>query len=218
MSITVAKTAKMSVIAYLMSVTSPCDFFARAMLLLSSTHSFHKQILHPVQTLILFMNLTKEFATHKGGSFLNMKAEHKPNYNLLKFTIVLLVVAIVVGIVFTWLRKGEELSPPMTEHVFDKGEATWSIDGYPAKVLHNNLFKIELTDLSGAPLQGAELSVKLEMMDMVCGDYEFKMTEADPGTYTGEGVPLMAGTWKATLTLKTVDQTYTIDRLLRAVH
>ncbi|WP_054028881.1 FixH family protein [Bacillus sp. FJAT-28004] len=147
-----------------------------------------------------------------------MKTEQKPNFNLIKFSLLLLVLAVVVGVVFTWLRKGDELSPPITEHRFDNGEATWSIDAYPAKVLHNNLFKIELTDLSGAPLLGAEMSVKLEMLDMVCGDYEFKMTEAAPGTYTGEGVPLMAGTWKATLTLKTGDHTYTINRMLRAVH
>jgi len=147
-----------------------------------------------------------------------MKEEHKPSFNLLKFTLLLLVLAIIVGFVFTWLRKGDEILPPITEHHFEIGEAVWSIDGYPAKVLHNNLFKIELSDLDGSPLKGAELSVKLEMMDMVCGDYDFKMTEAAPGTYTGEGVPLMAGTWKATVTLKTSDQTYTIDRLLRAIH
>jgi hypothetical protein len=85
-------------------------------------------------------------------------------------------------------------------------------------VLHNNHFLIELTDLSGAPLQGAGLTVKLDMLNMICGDYEFNMTETAPGKYSGEGVPLMAGTWKATLTLVTGDHTYTIVRLLRAIH
>lgn len=147
-----------------------------------------------------------------------MKIEHKPQSSLLKFILIFIVLALVIGLTLSLLRKGDDTSPPITEHSFENGKAIWSIDGYPAKVLHNNQFKIELTDLTGTPLHGADLAVKLEMLDMVCGDYDFKMTEAAPGTYTGEGVPLMAGTWKATLTLKTTDRTYTIVRLLRAIH
>jgi hypothetical protein len=55
------------------------------------------------------------------------------------------------------------------------------------------------------------------MIGMVCGDVDFNMKEASPGLYTGEGIPLMAGMWKATLTIDSGDKTYTIERRLQAV-
>ena len=137
---------------------------------------------------------------------------------LYKFIFILIVAALVAAISLAWLRKNDEPPPAVTDHDFDSGHAIWSIDGYPAKVLKDNRFVIELTERSGAPLTGAELAVKLEMLDMVCGDYEFTMTEAAPGIYEGDGVPLMAGMWKATMTLKTGSHTYKIVRLLKAAH
>lgn len=147
-----------------------------------------------------------------------MQPQHRPISPLIRFICIFVAIALLVGIAFTLLRDSEEAPPPITEHAFESGHAIWSIDDYPAKVLHSNHFIIELTDLSGAPLQGAGLTVKLDMLNMICGDYEFSMTETAPGKYSGEGVPLMAGTWKATLTLVTGDDTYTIVRLLRAIH
>lgn len=147
-----------------------------------------------------------------------MQPQHRPLSPLLRCICIFVVIALLIGIAFTLLRDSEEAPPPITEHAFDSGHAIWMIDDYPAKVLHSNNFLIELTDLSGAPLQGAGLSVKLDMLNMICGDYAFSMNETAPGKYSGEGVPLMAGTWKATLTLVTGDHTYTIVRLLRANH
>ncbi|KRE39944.1 hypothetical protein [Paenibacillus sp. Soil522] len=147
-----------------------------------------------------------------------MLPQHRPISPLFRFICIFVVIALFAGIAFTLLRDREEAPPPITEHAFESGHAIWSIDDYPAKVLHSNHFLIELTDLSGAPLQGAGLTVKLNMLNMICGDYEFSMTETAPGMYSGEGVPLMAGTWKAALTLVTGDHTYTIIRVLRAIH
>jgi hypothetical protein len=151
--------------------------------------------------------------------WLKMMTELKTRASFLKYVVIFAGLALLIGLAVTWLRSGETAPPKVTEHIFESGHAAWSIDTYPAKVLHENHFVIDLTDQSGAPLQGAALSVKLDMVNMVCGDYAFKMTEIAPGKYTGEGVPLMAGTWKATLSLVTETQKeYTIIRLLSAVH
>lgn len=147
-----------------------------------------------------------------------MQPQYRPISPLFRFICIFVAISLLAGIAFILLRDRGEAPPPVTEHAFESGHAIWSIDAYPAKVLHSNNFSIELTDLSGAPLQDARLTVKLDMLNMICGDYEFSMTEIAPGRYSGEGVPLMAGTWKATLTLVTGDHTYTIVRLLRAIH
>jgi hypothetical protein len=147
-----------------------------------------------------------------------MQPKHKSLSPLYKFVFLLIAIALLAGLALTWLRQRDKAPPPISEHTFESGHAIWSIAPYPAKVLRGNSFLIELADDSGAALQGASLSVKLEMLDMVCGDYEFKMTEASPGKYEGKGVPLMAGTWRATLTVEKGAQTYTIVRLLKAVH
>ncbi|WP_139998563.1 FixH family protein [Paenibacillus paridis] len=148
-----------------------------------------------------------------------MLSEPKSRTSLFKYALMLIALAIVIGLGIVWLQSSNEAAPPMTEHTFDSGHAIWSIADYPAKALHENRFEISLTDQAGAPLEGATLSVKLDMVNMICGDYAFAMTEVAPGKYAGEGVPLMAGTWKATLTLDTKNkEEYTIVRLLRAVH
>lgn len=147
-----------------------------------------------------------------------MLPHHKEHSSLFKFVFFFIIIALLAGIAFIWLRPGDEAPPPVTEHAFEEGNIIWTIDAYPAKALHRNSFIIDLTDLNGSPVKGASLHVKLEMLDMVCGDYEFNMDESAPGKYEGDGVPLMAGTWKATLTLEMSDHTYTIVRLLRAVH
>ncbi|OBZ16991.1 FixH family protein [Bacillus sp. FJAT-26390] len=147
-----------------------------------------------------------------------MQPKAKSTSPLYKFLFLLIGAALLVAAAFTLLSEPSDAAPPITEHALGSGHAIWSINPYPAKVLRGNRFLIDLTDESGAALQGASLSVNLEMMDMVCGDYAFKMTEASPGQYSGDGVPLMAGTWKATVTVQTGDQTYTIVRMLKAIH
>ncbi|MNE82423.1 hypothetical protein D3C80_1791450 [compost metagenome] len=103
-------------------------------------------------------------------------------------------------------------------HSFSHGSITWSIEPYPAFALHENTFTLIVTDQQGAPLQSAELSVKLDMLGMLCGDMSFRLTETSPGTYTGEGVPLMAGKWAATLTLVNEGESLIITRHFKAIH
>lgn len=146
---------------------------------------------------------------------ISVPKEHAP---FIKYTFIFLLLVLLVSVAFIWLRSGDKPTPPITEHKFELGQAVWAIDAYPAKVLHENHFEVDLTDRTGAPVQGAILSVKLEMLNMVCGDYEFQMTEASPGKYSGEGIPLMAGTWKATIKLEKDEHSYTLVRLLQATH
>lgn len=137
---------------------------------------------------------------------------------LFKFVLVFICIALLAGGALIWLRPNDAPPPPITEHSFENGNIIWTIDAYPAKVLQRNSFKIDVTDRNGSPVKDASIHVKLDMLNMVCGDYQFEMAEAAPGKYEGEGIPLMAGTWKATLTLEMDDHSYTVVRLLRAVH
>ncbi|OMF24813.1 hypothetical protein BK133_22220 [Paenibacillus sp. FSL H8-0548] len=147
-----------------------------------------------------------------------MTSEPKAHAPFIKYILIFVVLALLASLTFIWLRSGAKAAPPITEHTFELGQAVWEIDAYPAKVLQENHFEVGLTDLTGAPLQGAILSVKLEMLNMVCGDYEFQMTEVLPGKYSGEGIPLMAGKWKATITLEKAEHSYTLVRVLQAIH
>lgn len=143
---------------------------------------------------------------------------NKPLAPIYKLSIAFAVTALLIVLALTWIQSSEEAPPPTTEHSFVAGHAIWTIRPYPAKVLENNTFTLELTDSAGAPLQGASLTIKLDMIGMVCGDVVFKMKESSPGLYTGEGIPLMAGMWRATLTVENGDKTYTVERRLQAVH
>lgn len=105
----------------------------------------------------------------------------------------------------------------ITIHPYNSGRLEWNIVDYPATVLANNTFQLKLTDSSGLPLEGAQLDIKLEMIGMICGDYDFSLTETSPGIYTGAGVPLMPGLWKASLTIDG-DHSAVITRTLKAVY
>lgn len=147
-----------------------------------------------------------------------MVPQNKPLASIYKLSIAFAVTALLTVLALTWIQSGKEASPPITEHTFEAGHAIWTIRPYPAKVLQNNTFTLELTDSAGAPLQGAVLTVKLDMIGMVCGDVSFNIKEISPGLYTGEGIPLMAGMWKAALTIESGNKTYTLERRLQAVH
>lgn len=149
-----------------------------------------------------------------------MLPQNKPLKSSNKLTILFLLIALLIGIALFWLFSDKDGAsvPAMTEHDFKNGHAVWTINPYAAKVLHENTFTFQVTDITGAPLQGAAISVQLDMIGMVCGNYNFDMKESSPGVYKGEGVPLMAGTWKATLTINKDKETYTVIRRLMAVH
>ncbi|MCR2805521.1 FixH family protein [Paenibacillus soyae] len=126
--------------------------------------------------------------------------------------------AAAVAIVMLLVRpQSTSADSAMTEHSFAGGHLVWEIQDYPAAVLAENTFLLTLKDAGGQPIQNASLAVKLEMIDMVCGDYDFVLTEVAPGVYTGEGIPLMAGLWKATLTIDGAEDP-SISRTLKAVY
>lgn len=135
-----------------------------------------------------------------------------------KWLLALLAAAVIITAAFAWLQTTEAAPPAVTEHSFGEGSLTWEIGRYPAKVLELNDFRLKLNTSAGAPLQNAKLSIVLDMIGMNCGNYSFKLTETAPGVYEGEGMPLMAGTWKATLSLDTAERSYSIARRLTAVH
>lgn len=132
----------------------------------------------------------------------------------------LLLLAAAAGFMLWLVLPGKaSADPAVTRHEFEGGQLTWSISDYPAIVLGPNHFTIELHDAAGAAIRDAALQVKLDMMGMVCGDYNFELKEISPGVYEGEGVPLMAGLWKATLTIGRGDnEPVTISRTLKAVY
>lgn len=108
--------------------------------------------------------------------------------------------------------------PAVTIHTEDDMMTEWSILQYPAVVLQNNGFRLHMTN-SGTkdPLEGATINVKLAMLDMICGDYDFELRESNPGIYEGDGVPLMPGLWRATAFVKTPNgDSFIIVRTLKA--
>lgn len=135
-----------------------------------------------------------------------------------KWMLAFVAAALIAAAALIWLFAGRDAAPQVTAHDFEIGHLEWSIDGYPAKVLQENTFTLDITGADGKPFTGASLAVKLDMLAMLCGDVDFRLAEISPGKYAGVGIPLMAGTWRATLTLEAEDRTYTIDRLLKVVY
>ncbi|MGO4543991.1 FixH family protein [Paenibacillus sp. 2TAB23] len=147
-----------------------------------------------------------------------MQPNDKFRTSYLKFFLIFFLLVLLIGFAIWWFQQDEAVPPQTTEHAFNSGTISWTIAEYPAKVLHENQFTVDIKDIQGFPVHDANITVKLDMLSMVCGDYVFEMTEEASGKYTGDGVPLMAGIWKATLTLETKEQTYEISRLLKASH
>ncbi|RJX40684.1 hypothetical protein D3P09_01310 [Paenibacillus pinisoli] len=124
----------------------------------------------------------------------------------------------IVSLVLLMLRPSSiSADAAITIHSYNNGQLEWHIVDYPATVLAGNTFQLKLTDAAGAPVEGAQLDIKLEMIGMVCGDFDFSLGETAPGIYSGEGVPLMPGLWKASLTI-IGDGDSVITRTLKAVY
>ncbi|MFC4775293.1 FixH family protein [Paenibacillus sp. GCM10023252] len=136
-------------------------------------------------------------------------------------TVLLLLAA---AILCTWagsffMRSSQTDAPPKTSHQVGDWRAEWSIGPYPAKVLEANTFTIRMVNSEGKPMQGAVIAGKLDMVGMVCGNVAVELKETSPGVYVGEGVPLMAGTWSASLSVMSQDGTSTtMIRRFKTVH
>ncbi|MFF2888192.1 FixH family protein [Paenibacillus sp. NPDC057967] len=126
-------------------------------------------------------------------------------------------IAVVAMIVLMLRPQAISADAAITVHSYNGGQLEWNIVDYPATVLASNTFQLKMSDASGNPLQGAQLDIKLEMISMVCGDFDFSLTETAPGLYSGEGVPLMPGLWKASLTIDG-DRDAIVTRTLKAVY
>jgi len=85
---------------------------------------------------------------------------------------------------------------------------SFEIADYPAKALHSSTFSLQAINTPSL-LQGADVTIELEMLGMMCGVVTFSATEVSEGLFEGEGVPLMPGVWKATATITTSDDQYT---------
>lgn len=113
-----------------------------------------------------------------------------------------IMMTIGAALIFLLVKSDHSTAYPfMPEQAIPQGEVIWELDNSPAKALELNAFKISLRDLTGKPITGASLRMQLDMIGMLCGDYSFVLTESSPGIYEGEGMPLMAGRWKADLTI-----------------
>ncbi|MFD0587135.1 hypothetical protein ACFQZE_03880 [Paenibacillus sp. GCM10027627] len=138
------------------------------------------------------------------------------------FFFVLFIVGLCFLIVAVWFllfnEKASSADPAVTEHLVEDGKMIWSISEYPALVLQNNTFTVTLFDKHGVPVKGAQMKIRLDMIGMACGHYDFELAETAAGVYVGEGVPLMAGLWKASLNLKNDGREQQIVRTLKAVH
>src|SRR5690606_36330826 len=71
---------------------------------------------------------------------------------------------------------------------------------YPAKALQPSSFSLHAID-DPLLLQGATVTIELEMLNMLCGIIKFTASESSDGLFEGEGIPLMPGIWKATATI-----------------
>ncbi|MHA6484279.1 hypothetical protein ACX1C1_20505 [Paenibacillus sp. strain BS8-2] len=132
-----------------------------------------------------------------------------------------IVTIIIAAGLFTLLRasSASAADPAFTSHQFADVQIQWNIQQYPAVVLENNGFRIELLDSAAQPFADAQVHIKLEMLDMLCGDYDFELRETSPGIYEGDGVPLMPGLWRAIATIQPESGTpFEIRRTLKAVY
>ncbi len=71
-----------------------------------------------------------------------------------------------------------------------------SFEPSPPKMSSKTKFHLSLTDLSGAPVDGAKVQVSLVMPLMDMGKNEFALQPAGKGVYEGTGQFTMSGEWE----------------------
>ena len=75
------------------------------------------------------------------------------------------------------------------------GEYTLKLRATPNAPVAENSFSLEILK-NGQPLEGADVTLTFEMLDMQMGNQEYQMTETSPGVYTHSAPALvMAGRW-----------------------
>lgn len=147
-------------------------------------------------------------------------ARRRPN-RMAMYALWTLAVLLIASSLYALLRSSSASAadPASTSHHQAGIRMDWSIRQYPAVVLQNNGFQLRLLDSSDQPITDALIGVKLEMLDMLCGDYTFELRETSPGVYEGDGVPLMPGLWRATAYIQPeTGESYMVQRTLKAVY
>jgi copper transport protein len=75
------------------------------------------------------------------------------------------------------------------------GPYTFKLRATPNAPATENSFSVEILK-NGQPLEGADVTLTFEMLDMQMGNQEFQMTETSPGVYSHSAPALvMAGRW-----------------------
>ena len=82
-----------------------------------------------------------------------------------------------------------------------------SFDPSPPLMSKKTAFTLKLTDLSGAPVDGAKVQASLVMPLMDMGKNEFPMSAKGGGTYEGTGQFTMSGEWEAVFTAEAAGKT-----------
>ncbi|WP_197256903.1 FixH family protein [Paenibacillus dendritiformis] len=98
---------------------------------------------------------------------------------------------------------------PVTRAELGTVQAQLELGANPAAVLQRNELRIKLQTADGSPVRDARIAVELAMPAMLCGTYQVKLEQTEPGIYAGEAVPLMPGTWQAEASFELDDGTFT---------
>lgn len=106
---------------------------------------------------------------------------------------------------------------PVTRAELGTVQAQIELGGNPASVLQRNELRITLQTADGSPVRDARIEAALVMPDMLCGTYQVKLEQMEPGIYTGEAVPLMPGTWQAEAAFELDGGTFTAVHRFEAV-
>jgi Cu(I)/Ag(I) efflux system membrane fusion protein/cobalt-zinc-cadmium efflux system membrane fusion protein len=82
----------------------------------------------------------------------------------------------------------------------------------------NNVLRVKVSDRSGKPVSGAEVTIKFYMaampaMSMAAMDMTTKLSEKGGGLYEGSGKLDSGGTWQVTITVQKSGQTLAVKQM-----
>lgn len=111
----------------------------------------------------------------------------------------------------TWFgfRQFAATSPqfsPVSDFMVEGYRIQVALHPSPATALKPATFTVTLRDADGRPVSGATGTATILMPHMLCGESPFTLTETETGRYVGEGIPLMAGSSVADVSMTAGDQ------------